>query len=133
MLCHEDIEVDVAEVTFVGPRNPTMDHSLTKVMDSDNVNFDILLFGLVANNKTEAESAIKNIKRTSSLMMHKIPSQYESKKDLWDSYCKKQRDAADRIGECIKANKTDELWDNVQDLLKECMGCHTLYRPGVTS
>lgn len=131
MSCHADIEVGVADVTFIGPKNPTMDHALTEVMDSDNVNFNILLFGLVANDSSESQTAINNIKRTSSLMMHKIPDQYRPQKDKWDAYCKNQREAANRVAESIKADKTDELWDNVQGLLKECMGCHSLYRPGI--
>jgi hypothetical protein len=132
MLCHEDIgEMPIADVTFYGPKVPTMDHSLTKVMDSDNVNFDLLLFGLVANDQSESESAITNIKRTSSLMIHKIPSQFQAQKEKWDLYCKRQRESATRISESIKSGKTDELWDNVQALLKDCMDCHKLYKPGI--
>ena len=131
MSCHADIEVGVADVTFIGPKNPSMDHALTEVMDSDNVNFNVLLFGLVANDMSESQTAINNIKRTSALMMHKIPDQYKPQKEQWDRYCNNQREAANRVAESIKADKTDELWDNVQGLLKECMGCHSLYRPGI--
>lgn len=131
MLCHEDLgSMPVADVTFYGPKTPTMDHSLTKVMDSDNVNFDLLLFGLVANDQSESESAINNIKRTSTLMMHKIPSQFQEQKEKWNSNCNRQREAATKVNESIKSGNTDELWNNVQALLKECMDCHKLYRPG---
>jgi cytochrome c556 len=132
MLCHKEITgISKAELTFYGERNPNMEMALTKIMDSNNLNFDDALFGLVAHDLEELDTALENMKRAASLMMAKIPSQYEAQKEKWDSYCKDQRQAVIKLGENVKAEKDEEIWLSVQDLLKSCMDCHKLYKPGI--
>lgn len=132
MSCHGEITgISKAELTFVGKRVPNMDMALTEVMDSNNLNFDDALFGLVAQDLDELESALVNMKRAGSLMMATIPSQYESQKEKWDNYCKAQRDIITELSEAVKKDQADEIWNSVEKLLKNCMDCHKLYKPGI--
>lgn len=132
MQCHKEITgISKAELTFYGDRSPNMEMALTKIMDSNNLNFDDALFGLVAHDLEELDTALENMKRAASLMMAKVPSQYEAQKEKWDSYCNDQRKAVIKLGENVKAEKEEEIWLSVQDLVKACMDCHKLYKPGV--
>lgn len=132
MMCHSAIEdIPKAELTFVGERVPSMDLSLSEVMDAANINFGELLFSLVANDTSGIDDAVKYLKMTATLIMQKIPSQHRMRKGVWDKACKQQRDVTMEIDKHIKANDRDKIWEGVQHLLKACMDCHALYKPGV--
>ncbi|MFQ5647463.1 MAG: hypothetical protein ACE5GM_11080 [bacterium] len=112
---------------------PKKGDALTTLMDRNLANLEYMMYGYINFDKVKIIKATDNLIHMGEAMKKKLPVHFKSRRAEWNAYCENHEKFANEIQEAFKTDDYDKGAHLLYNLIRNCMTCHKMYKPGISS